>query len=228
LFTKRWRDAIRCLHPFAIASFCLTALPWYLICASRNPDFFRVFIIEHNFNRFLTPNSSISSRSGIHSHCPSRNFPMDIFPCIGKAPISRQLDPTQAGKPFPSFLLAWAGFIFCFSLWPNQSCRVTSCRLSRPWHCSWQTRPLPPQKHGRRSPLPLMGTGLGLLIFGVVLQRQAQRIPSLDYASHAGGLSLLWATAVLGGLAYVSWQPAADYESVCSQPFSRPCSWWLK
>ncbi|HEV2103411.1 MAG TPA: glycosyltransferase family 39 protein [Candidatus Acidoferrum sp.] len=55
LFTKRWRDAFRCLHPVAIASFCLAALPWYILCARRNPNFFRVFIIEHNFNRFLTP-----------------------------------------------------------------------------------------------------------------------------------------------------------------------------
>ena len=54
-FTRRWRDAFRCLHPVAIASFCLTALPWYIICSRRNPDFFRVFIIEHNFKRFLTP-----------------------------------------------------------------------------------------------------------------------------------------------------------------------------
>jgi 4-amino-4-deoxy-L-arabinose transferase-like glycosyltransferase len=55
LFTKRWRDAFRLLHPAAIASFCLTALPWYILCARRNPDFFRIFIIEHNFKRFLTP-----------------------------------------------------------------------------------------------------------------------------------------------------------------------------
>jgi 4-amino-4-deoxy-L-arabinose transferase-like glycosyltransferase len=53
--TKRWRDAFRCLHPAAIASFCLTALPWYILCSRRNPDFFRVFIIEHNFKRYLTP-----------------------------------------------------------------------------------------------------------------------------------------------------------------------------
>ena len=55
LFTKRWRDAFRLLHPAAIASFCATALPWYILCARRNPDFFHVFIIEHNFQRFLTP-----------------------------------------------------------------------------------------------------------------------------------------------------------------------------
>jgi 4-amino-4-deoxy-L-arabinose transferase-like glycosyltransferase len=55
LFTKRWRDTFRLLHPAAIAAFCLTALPWYILCARRNPDFFRIFIIEHNFKRFLTP-----------------------------------------------------------------------------------------------------------------------------------------------------------------------------
>jgi 4-amino-4-deoxy-L-arabinose transferase-like glycosyltransferase len=55
ILSKRWRDAFRCLHPVAITSFCLTAVPWYLLCARRNPDFFRVFIIEHNFKRYLTP-----------------------------------------------------------------------------------------------------------------------------------------------------------------------------
>jgi 4-amino-4-deoxy-L-arabinose transferase-like glycosyltransferase len=54
-FTRRWRDAFRCLHPVAIASFCLTALPWYIVCSRRNPDFFHIFIIEHNFKRYLTP-----------------------------------------------------------------------------------------------------------------------------------------------------------------------------
>jgi 4-amino-4-deoxy-L-arabinose transferase-like glycosyltransferase len=55
LFAKRWRDALRLFHPAAIAAFCLTALPWYILCARRNPDFIRIFIIEHNFKRYLTP-----------------------------------------------------------------------------------------------------------------------------------------------------------------------------
>jgi 4-amino-4-deoxy-L-arabinose transferase-like glycosyltransferase len=55
LFTKRWRDAFRLLHPVAIATFCITSLPWYILCARRNPDFLRVFLIEHNFKRYLTP-----------------------------------------------------------------------------------------------------------------------------------------------------------------------------
>jgi 4-amino-4-deoxy-L-arabinose transferase-like glycosyltransferase len=55
LFTKCWRDALRLFHPAAIATFCATALPWYILVARRNPDFFRIFIIEHNFRRYLTP-----------------------------------------------------------------------------------------------------------------------------------------------------------------------------
>jgi len=55
LATKNRHDALRLLHPVAIAAFCATALPWYIRCARRNPDFFRVFIIEHNFKRYLTP-----------------------------------------------------------------------------------------------------------------------------------------------------------------------------
>jgi 4-amino-4-deoxy-L-arabinose transferase-like glycosyltransferase len=31
------------------------ALPWYVLCAVRNPDFVHVFIFQHNFERYLTP-----------------------------------------------------------------------------------------------------------------------------------------------------------------------------
>ncbi len=55
LLTKRWRDALGLFHPAALVSFCLTSLPWYILCARRNPDFFRIFIIDHNFKRYLTP-----------------------------------------------------------------------------------------------------------------------------------------------------------------------------
>ncbi|MGH9572993.1 MAG: phospholipid carrier-dependent glycosyltransferase [Candidatus Acidiferrales bacterium] len=55
LATRRWREALRLLHPAAIAAFCIVAVPWYVICALRNPDFLRVFILQHNFERYLTP-----------------------------------------------------------------------------------------------------------------------------------------------------------------------------
>lgn len=53
--TSHFRVALRLAHPIAIAAFCVVALPWYLLCAHRNPDFLHVFIFQHNFERYLTP-----------------------------------------------------------------------------------------------------------------------------------------------------------------------------
>jgi 4-amino-4-deoxy-L-arabinose transferase-like glycosyltransferase len=53
--TDSWTGALSFVHPAAILSFCIISLPWYILCAIRNPDFLRVFILEHNFNRYLTP-----------------------------------------------------------------------------------------------------------------------------------------------------------------------------
>jgi 4-amino-4-deoxy-L-arabinose transferase-like glycosyltransferase len=55
LATSQWRAAIRLAHPLAIAAFCVVTLPWYVLCALRNPDFLHVFIFQHNFERYLTP-----------------------------------------------------------------------------------------------------------------------------------------------------------------------------
>src|ERR1700722_9878501 len=53
--TIQWRPALLLFHPIAIGSFCLVALPWYILCAARNPEFIHVFIFQHNFQRYLTP-----------------------------------------------------------------------------------------------------------------------------------------------------------------------------
>ncbi len=55
LSTRRWRDAFALANPAAILMFLLVALPWYVLCALRNPEFVDVFIISHNFQRFFTP-----------------------------------------------------------------------------------------------------------------------------------------------------------------------------
>jgi 4-amino-4-deoxy-L-arabinose transferase-like glycosyltransferase len=55
LATSHWRAALRLAHPIAIAAFCAVALSWYVLCARRNPDFLHVFIMQHNFERYLTP-----------------------------------------------------------------------------------------------------------------------------------------------------------------------------
>jgi 4-amino-4-deoxy-L-arabinose transferase-like glycosyltransferase len=53
--SRQWRNPFRFLHPLILGVFCATALPWYILCAQRNPDFLRVFIWQHNFERYLTP-----------------------------------------------------------------------------------------------------------------------------------------------------------------------------
>ncbi len=53
--TNDWRAALRLAHPLSIASCAAVALPWYMLCAVRNPDFLRIFIFQHNFERYLTP-----------------------------------------------------------------------------------------------------------------------------------------------------------------------------
>lgn len=55
LLTKEWRRTFRTAHPAAIASFLIIAVPWYALCASRNPDFIRTFFLLHNIQRFATP-----------------------------------------------------------------------------------------------------------------------------------------------------------------------------
>lgn len=53
--SRQWTAPFRFLHPVVIAAFCVSALPWYVLCALRNPDFLRIFIWQHNFERYTTP-----------------------------------------------------------------------------------------------------------------------------------------------------------------------------
>jgi 4-amino-4-deoxy-L-arabinose transferase-like glycosyltransferase len=53
--SRRFPAALRFFHPVCLTAFALTAVPWYALCALRNPDFIRVFFVEHNIDRYLTP-----------------------------------------------------------------------------------------------------------------------------------------------------------------------------
>ena len=55
LASRQFAAALRFLHPVCLAAFAVTAIPWYALCAARNPDFVRVFFLEHNVQRYLTP-----------------------------------------------------------------------------------------------------------------------------------------------------------------------------
>lgn len=49
-----WRLLWRTLWIPGLILFCVVALPWYVAVEIRNPDFFRIFILQHNLERFGT------------------------------------------------------------------------------------------------------------------------------------------------------------------------------
>ena len=51
---RDWSVLRRTLWIPGIALFLVVTLPWYVAVQLRNPDFFRVFILEHNLARFST------------------------------------------------------------------------------------------------------------------------------------------------------------------------------
>jgi 4-amino-4-deoxy-L-arabinose transferase-like glycosyltransferase len=113
LVTRRWRDAFRCLHPLAIAGFCLTALPWYILCARLNPDFFRVFIIEHNFERYLTP--EFQHIQPFWFYVPILLLAVFPWTVLMLAPVKQffELRGLEVHAQY-LFLLCWPAFTFLF------------------------------------------------------------------------------------------------------------------
>ncbi|MEE2637821.1 MAG: glycosyltransferase family 39 protein [Acidobacteriota bacterium] len=55
LLTRRIRSVWRLAGPWAVGSFAVVALPWYVLCSIQNPEFVQIFLLSHNVDRFLTP-----------------------------------------------------------------------------------------------------------------------------------------------------------------------------
>jgi 4-amino-4-deoxy-L-arabinose transferase-like glycosyltransferase len=205
-FTKRWPDAFRCLNTVTIASFCFTALPWYALCAFRNPDFFRVFIIEHNFNRFLTP--QFQHTQPIWYYVPI--FILAVFPWIFFHALAKLQFLVDYIEKLPqtssqAFLLAWAGFTFLFFTLSESKLPGYIMPAIPPMALLMANSAAPTIGDPRRSlRWPALGTGLTLLVFGIVLRGQSQRIPALPCAGHVCGVKPICLSAIfLGALVCV-------------------------
>jgi 4-amino-4-deoxy-L-arabinose transferase-like glycosyltransferase len=201
LFTKRWRDAFRCLHPVAIASFCLTALPWYILCAHRNPDFFRVFIIEHNFNRFLTP--EFQHIQPIWYYIPI--FILAVFPWIFFHVLAKLQFFANWSQQLPeshpqAFMLAWAGFTFLFFTLSKSKLPGYIMPAIPPMALLMANAAASAARASMRARWPVLGTGLVLLVFGVALHREVHKISAVGCVGPACGITHIWASAVLGGI----------------------------
>lgn len=116
--TGQWRTAFRAAHPMAIGAFCVVALPWYILCALRNPDFIRVFIFQHNFQRYLTP--LFQHRQPFWFFGPILLLALLPWTVLvwPAAQEGLRLWREQAWKNSPGFFFAcWAAFpVFFFSL----------------------------------------------------------------------------------------------------------------
>jgi 4-amino-4-deoxy-L-arabinose transferase-like glycosyltransferase len=115
LVTKRWRDALRLLHPAAVVTFCVTALPWYILCAHRNPDFLRIFIIEHNFKRFLTPEFQHNQPFWFYLEIILLAFLPWTAALMWTLVVGlRRLTQAKGLTAFTYYLLCWTGFCVVF------------------------------------------------------------------------------------------------------------------
>jgi 4-amino-4-deoxy-L-arabinose transferase-like glycosyltransferase len=117
-FTRQWRAPFRFLHPLIIAVFCATALPWYALCAARNPDFLRVFLWQHNFERYLTPVFEHRQPFWFYGYI----LLLAVLPwiLISFGALLNALSPLKSGsapKSIDTFFACWAIFpILFFSL----------------------------------------------------------------------------------------------------------------
>ena len=115
LLTKRWRDAFRLFHPAAIATFLVTALPWYVLCARRNSEFLQVFIIEHNFKRYLTPEFQHIQPFWFYVPVLLVAFlPWTVLLLSSSVRGAVHLRQTRSAREGTVFLLCWAVFCVLF------------------------------------------------------------------------------------------------------------------
>jgi 4-amino-4-deoxy-L-arabinose transferase-like glycosyltransferase len=196
--TRGWRDASRCLHPVAIASFCLTALPWYILCARRNPDFFRIFILEHNFKRYLTPEFQHIQPFWVYIPIVL----LAVFPwTLHLIPATRELFTERQN---PSKRTGLGVLLFC---WPAFT--IVFFSISKSKLPGYILPAVPPialvlakpiaaalgnQKHARRWPATLLGTGLIALAITVFLA-SAKR-PNFANVYPAAGSALIFVAGV--------------------------------
>jgi 4-amino-4-deoxy-L-arabinose transferase-like glycosyltransferase len=116
--SRQWRAPFRFLHPLIIAVFCATALPWYVLCALRNPDFLRVFIWQHNFQRYLTPIFEHRQPFWFYGYILLLAvFPWILFLLAALFGALSRLKNRAAPIPIDTFFSCWAVFpVLFFSL----------------------------------------------------------------------------------------------------------------
>jgi 4-amino-4-deoxy-L-arabinose transferase-like glycosyltransferase len=113
-----WQRDWSCLQPTlwwpGILLFCAISLPWYILVQIRNPDFFRVFILEHNLARFGT--NVFHHPEPFWYYVPvtlAGWIPWSLFVVVAVVAVVREFG-LRTRDPFNMFLIAWAGAVVVF------------------------------------------------------------------------------------------------------------------
>jgi len=114
LLERAWRHWPRFWHPGGAVLLALLVLPWYLLVAWHNPEFWRYFFWEEHVQRFLTPR--------IHAGQPVYFYVgvvvVGLLPwtfllpwALSRPPAMAPEGPTAADR---RFLLTWFAVVFVF------------------------------------------------------------------------------------------------------------------
>ena len=142
---KNFKLIIKTLWIPGILIFSLVALPWYIAVQLRNPEFFRVFILEHNFSRFGT--NRYHHPQPVWFYLPVvivALLPWAVFAVTALYENLRARWAEKRGAINPkvlliSFLRSGSFCLYCSFLFLNRSCQDTSCRRFQLGHCCWWT-----------------------------------------------------------------------------------------
>jgi 4-amino-4-deoxy-L-arabinose transferase-like glycosyltransferase len=200
IFTKRWRDALHLLHPGAIAAFCLTALPWYILCASRNPDFFRVFIIEHNFKRFLTP--EFQHIQPFWFYLPvvvAALLPWSVLSVCAGITGTRRLWVSRALHPVSWFFFCWPAFtVLFFSV--SRSKLPGYILPALPPLALFTARAATLHMEKKSGRWVFCAGGLTLVLMGVLVFLFNKKVPFVTDIRPSPGITKIALLAIIGGI----------------------------
>ena len=104
---RTWKSLISLVQPWSWLLLAVLVLPWFAYLQWRLPAYFRFFILEQNFGRFLTP--AIHPQPGYYFGPVLLGLLLPwtfLLPWAWRAPKER--DPDRV------FLLIWAGVVLVF------------------------------------------------------------------------------------------------------------------
>lgn len=144
--TRQWRLVLRAFWLPGILLFVVIAAPWYLIVQMRNPEFFRIFILQHNLARFST--DLYHHREPLWYYLPVTALalvPWTIFVVVAGARASRawwgerRSSDADVEMEFNVFAGLWLIVPIIFFSMSSRNCPVIFCPQFQPERFCWET-----------------------------------------------------------------------------------------